>query len=113
MIARLCSAAGCPRLVEKGRGGCPEHTTPSKPAHPRYSDPAWRRLSKAAREAQPWCSFCGKTEDLTLDHVEAGKDTGGYLVLCRSCNSSKGNRSIQQAIDRAQHPSNRGKGSSA
>ena len=105
MIARLCSAAGCPHLVEKGRGECPKHATPSKPAHVRYADPAWRRLSKAARQAQPYCSFCGSHFDLTLDHVMPGKGAGGYLVLCRSCNSSKGTKDIQEALDKHRHPS--------
>ena len=109
MIARMCSAAGCPQIIGGG-GTCHRHTLPSKPAHVRYSDPAWRRLSRAAREAQPWCSFCGSTFDLTLDHVVAGKGAGGYLVLCRSCNSSKGTRDIQEALDRLQHPSNRPRG---
>ena len=40
----------------------------------------WRRTSKAARQAQPWCSICGTTYDLTLDH-EHGQ------VECRSHNS--------------------------
>jgi len=110
MIARLCSVAGCPELIKKGGGECPRHTLPSKPAHVRYNDAAWKRLSRAARKAQPWCSFCGSTFDLTLDHVVAGKGAGGYLVLCRSCNSSKGNRDIKEALDKLRHPSNRPNG---
>jgi len=41
----------------------------------------WRATSRRARKAQPWCSLCGTTADLTLDH-EHGQ------VECRSCNSS-------------------------
>ena len=41
----------------------------------------WKGASKRARRAQPWCSRCGTTTDLTLDH-EHGQ------VECRSCNSS-------------------------
>lgn len=40
----------------------------------------WRTTSKRARQAQPWCSLCGTTADLTLDH-EHGQ------VECRRCNS--------------------------
>jgi hypothetical protein len=40
----------------------------------------WRVTSRRAREAQPWCSACGTTTDLTLDH-ETGQ------VQCRVCNS--------------------------
>ena len=41
----------------------------------------WQATSRRARKAQPWCSICGATSDLTLDH-EHGQ------VECRSCNSS-------------------------
>lgn len=41
---------------------------------------AWRGTSKAARKRQPWCSLCGTTSDLTLDHEH-------NQVECRSCNS--------------------------
>ena len=44
-------------------------------------DTAHRRQSKAARKAQPWCSLCGITADLTWDHEHR-------QVECRSCNSS-------------------------
>lgn len=42
---------------------------------------SWKATSKRARRAQPWCSICGTTEDLTLDH-EHGQ------VECRAHNSS-------------------------
>lgn len=47
------------------------------------------------------CRLCGTTEDLTLDHIYpwslGGPDTPENLrVLCRSCNSSKGDR-VQRA----------------
>lgn len=58
---------------------------------------AWDRLSKRARRAQPWCSECGSTDDLTADHVVPLADGGpmlpgpaGVAVLCRSCNARKG-----------------------
>jgi hypothetical protein len=43
------------------------------------------------------CRLCGATEDLTLDHIHpwslGGPDTPDNLrVLCRPCNSSKGDR---------------------
>lgn len=43
------------------------------------------------------CQLCGATDDLTLDHIipwsHGGSDTITNLrVLCRSCNSSRGNR---------------------
>lgn len=43
------------------------------------------------------CVFCGETDVLTLDHIwpysKGGRDTVDNLrVLCRSCNSAKGDR---------------------
>lgn len=59
----------------------------------------WRRLSERARARQPWCSVCGTSEDLTVDHLvplAAGGPRhprlGDVIVLCRSCNSRKGAR---------------------
>lgn len=46
---------------------------------PQYAG-TWRATSKAARKAQPWCSVCGTTVNLSLDH-EHGQ------VECVPCNS--------------------------
>ena len=57
-------------------------------------DAEWRRLSKEARERQPWCTFCGATENLTGDHIDPTKRTDLTLddvqVLCQPCNTAKG-----------------------
>jgi 5-methylcytosine-specific restriction endonuclease McrA len=52
-------------------------------------------MVNAAVKAQPYCSLCGSTEDLTGDHITplavGGLNTPRNIrVLCRSCNSSKG-----------------------
>ena len=49
----------------------------------------------------PLCSSCGSLDDLTIDHIKplsrGGTNTLDNLTpLCRSCNSSKGNR--QEAL---------------
>jgi hypothetical protein len=31
----------------------------------------WKKIVKAAIAAQPWCSLCGATTDLTGDHIIA------------------------------------------
>jgi hypothetical protein len=41
----------------------------------------WQATSRKARKAQPWCTVCGTTEQLSLDH-----ETG--TVQCVPCNSS-------------------------
>jgi 5-methylcytosine-specific restriction enzyme A len=62
-------------------------------------DQSWRKLSIRARRAQPWCSDCGTTDDLTVDHTPeaweakaAGRPITPDLVsvCCRACNSKRG-----------------------
>ena len=49
----------------------------------------WQRLSRWARDLQPWCSRCGSSHDLTVDLVGGGDHRVARLedvrVLCRSC----------------------------
>ncbi|MEO5575561.1 MAG: HNH endonuclease [Gaiellaceae bacterium] len=53
-----------------------------------------QRRARAAIAAQPWCSVCGSTRDLTADHItplaRGGHPLGPLRVLCRSCNSRCG-----------------------
>ena len=76
-----------------------------KPSRPEYANAAWRKLSRAMRAKQPWCSVCFTNRDLTLDHLvplaKGGAvvpDASGVVVLCRSCNSRRGARSGMQAF---------------
>jgi 5-methylcytosine-specific restriction enzyme A len=57
----------------------------------------WQKLSKQARELQPYCSVPGcQSTDLTVDHVDPrtrgkpGLTLADVQVLCRFHNSSKG-----------------------
>ena len=110
VIARLCLGR-CGTLIEKtgtkeDRNYCNKCRKPdNRPANPRYSDTVWRKISKAARAAQPWCTYCKSKKDLTVDHVIAGSLDGGVMVLCRSCNSSKGNKEAKTIFNRLEHPS--------
>lgn len=80
----------CKRRLNRSRGS----------AASRGYDAAWQALSRRAIRAQPWCTTCGATTDLTADHkvplAAGGKRTGLTLtdveVLCRPCNSRKGAR---------------------
>jgi 5-methylcytosine-specific restriction endonuclease McrA len=55
---------------------------------------AHQQRAKAAIAAQPWCSECGSTRDLTADHLiplaRGGHPLGPLRVLYRSCNSRRG-----------------------
>ena len=79
----------CPRH-QRGRGR--RRGTPAQ----RGYGPAWRKLTPQAIRGQPWCSACGTTEDLTVDHRDPRTKGRRDLalaevdVLCRSCNSRKG-----------------------
>jgi 5-methylcytosine-specific restriction endonuclease McrA len=90
MSLRPCLDCGTPSR----RARCPACQRP-RPARPKLYDWRWRKLSRAARAAQPYCSECGATTDLTADHV-VPLAAGGELhptvvrVLCRPCNSRKG-----------------------
>jgi 5-methylcytosine-specific restriction protein A len=63
-------------------------------AHRRGYTREWQALAAAAIAAQPWCTDCGATEDLTGDHPIALANGGHPLqvseVRCRSCNSARG-----------------------
>lgn len=85
VVVRATRCVMCARKKERNR---PTRTQ-------RGYDHYWRELSKQMRAAQPWCSKCGSTKDLTLDHItplaQGGiNDQSNAMVLCRRCNSQKG-----------------------
>ena len=87
VIARATRCVECSRIKERKRV--------SRVA--RGYDHYWRELSKKMRAAQPYCSRCASTKDLTLDHIvplaQGGvSDQSNAMVLCRKCNSEKGSK---------------------
>lgn len=69
----------------------------------------WDRLSKRARKLQPFCSDCGRTDDLTADHSPeawARQQAGKAIrledidVVCRRCNSERGPARGPEAVAR-------------
>ena len=64
VVVRAARCINCNRVRERKR--------PSR--LDRGYDAEWRKLSKAARDAQPWCSICKSTKDLTADHIQALAD---------------------------------------
>lgn len=68
-------------------------------AHQRGYDSRWTRLSRRARELQPFCSDCGATDNLECDHTpEAWQRRSRGLairledvdVVCGPCNRRRG-----------------------
>jgi 5-methylcytosine-specific restriction protein A len=63
-------------------------------------DETWRLNVRVAITAQPFCSSCRSTTDLTGDHIvplsRGGTNRADNIrVLCRSCNSRKGARATR------------------
>lgn len=85
MAQRRCLR--CTRLTSRA-----SYCAACKSARDKVYGHGWRQLSKAARQAQPWCSECGSTEDLTLDHITPRSLADGVAVLCRRCNGRKADR---------------------
>lgn len=68
-------------------------------ASARGYDARWARLSRKARKLQPFCTDCGATEDLQLDHSPEAWEryySGKVIrlcdttVLCGPCNRARG-----------------------
>lgn len=63
----------CEKLYQRARNQKPERRA--------LYGGNWQRRSRAARLRQPWCSICGGTLNLSLDHEHD-------QVECIRCNSS-------------------------
>lgn len=99
MTARPCITCGVPTPMGTHCPGCTPARTHTLSASRRGYGAAWQRLSKRARRAQPFCSDCGGTADLTTDHstqawhrYAAGLPVrlADVAVVCRSCNGKRG-----------------------
>lgn len=72
---------------------------PKTAASTRGYDWRWTQLSRRARRTQPWCSDCGREDNLTTDHTPQA--WAAYLdgrpitlamvdVVCNDCNNERG-----------------------
>lgn len=103
-VVRPCIRCGEP--TDRG-SRCPAHQRPrphQPPPEQRGYDQAWRKLSRQARQLQPYCSTCGSNQRLSVDHSPAAwakVERGGKLTLadfaagllsveCLPCNIAKG-----------------------
>ena len=97
----------CKRAHEREKARGKRRERPNRPDRYGKTHTAFRRLSQAARRAQPWCLDCLRHESelqpherLTLDHspeAMAKQQRGekisladGLDVLCSTCNNKRG-----------------------
>ena len=87
----------CGEPCETGR--CDAHRDPKPSARARGYNTEWDKLSRRARKMQPFCTFCGSTQDLQCDHTPEAwrrKAQGKSIrirdvqVLCGDCNRAAG-----------------------
>lgn len=66
------------------------------------SQTAWRALRQEVFERDGWqCTYCGSVEDPTIDHIVplirgGTNDMDNLTPACRSCNSSKGDKLLNE-----------------
>jgi excisionase family DNA binding protein len=99
------------RLSLAGRARAPEAAAQTTTAMTRRGTTAqkgygasWQRLSRLARQRQPWCTFCGSTQDLVADHINPATrgrplTLADVQVLCRRCNGAKQDKLAPKPIE--------------
>ena len=121
-LRSVCADCGTPWEREHSQSRCPEcHPPPARtPARIAAEDrrgtrqsrgygAAWSRLSRRARRLQPWCSDCGRPDELTADHSPRAwrRHALGLPirledvdVVCRRCNAERGPARGPDALER-------------
>ena len=68
------------------------------------SDYSWRKLRQEIFDRDGGeCQYCGSFDDLTCDHIVplvrgGSNDPDNLTTACRSCNSSKGDRLVEEWV---------------
>lgn len=106
-LPSVCASCGRVFMREAHSSKCSECSEPDRrerearrgTRHERGYGSRWDRLSRRARQLQPFCSDCLATDDLTTDHSETAwkrHEAGLSIrlrdvdVVCRSCNGKRG-----------------------
>lgn len=103
-IAVCAFAASAPRQRPSFRQERDEHSSRKDSNRSRrgISCKRWRALRAEAFERDGYsCQYCGDVNDLTCDHITplvrgGSNDLDNLTTACRSCNSSKGDKSLSE-----------------
>ena len=105
---KLCVVCGEPSTTSRCNLHRPQQPNKTSRHDRGYTD-AWARLSTRARRIQPWCTDCGTTHHLTVDHSPQAWDrhaAGQPIrlddidVVCTPCNNRRGAARGPNAVDR-------------
>jgi 5-methylcytosine-specific restriction enzyme A len=96
-VLKLCSGV-CGQLVPSNQRRCKECQRLQDARRGTTSQRGYgskhQRRARQAIGAHPWCEECGATTNLTTDHLtplaQGGDPLGPLRVLCRRCNSRRG-----------------------
>lgn len=94
---RICLDCGEAGLWPQPKGSRAVRCGPCKAAYDRFRGGHYRAVERMLPPPMRPCELCGARADLTYDHVvpisRGGRSVMSNLrVLCRRCNSRKGNR---------------------
>ena len=104
-LPTVCAGCGTPRDRATACPNCPpprDHAARDQIRGTRQQrgyDAAWDRLSARARRLQPFCTDCGRTDQLTADHSPTAwtRHAAGQPirlddidVVCTPCNNRRG-----------------------
>lgn len=120
-LRSVCADCGRSYEREQSNSRCPDCAPPRAPTAARVMHDrskrrrqlgytaSWDRLSARARRLQPFCSDCGREDQLTADHSPeawarqaAGKPIRlqDIDVVCRRCNAERGPARGADAVPR-------------
>lgn len=108
----------CGRITPGGH--CPHHPRskggyrPHRRSHHVYRNPAYRQLRRATLDAAGWrCAYChnlATTADHVIPHTRGGTtDAANLVAACRTCNTSKGDRTLVEWIATGLAPQHAGR----
>jgi 5-methylcytosine-specific restriction endonuclease McrA len=106
-MLKLCNYPSCSRFRVKDKKYCLKHVRNervpfsgakrgvSQQYQNYYQTPEWKQRRTAQLKAFPFCSKCGRKDDLLADHIEPHR--GDWIAFlnnplqteCRSCHSKK------------------------